>query len=1599
MPRGPAYTRPAPLPRRGVKYTTVQKNLIKMSCVSDFPEGREATPSGSSVSLDRARASNSESAGALAPASSVRVSNSAAPEASAPASTPATRTRPPIITPKFRGLCGTAVCCIINPVSGHFCKIRILIDSGANLSLIDRALAKAVGLTGSPTVISISTADGGTKVHKEIEVVFYLATRDKSTVTRPIVAMVSDAFLNSSYASINIDPRDHEYLEGIELAEDFPSPQTRPYHLILGEPYVSFITHDRVRRPPRPDLPFACSTDLGWILKGAVGTEGPIEAKSLFSASSLEHESFDLETMRESIGFDFSKFWTGENIGLDPKEQMFSSLTALELKAEEFQRRTAFYDSSINRWTVQLPWIDEDLEAHRLTDNSGRAIAMWHKVLRRVKPTELIQVSKAYREFIDNGFVEIVPDSEMNPDHPTYVMTSRPVFRQDRATTKCRIVINASLPDQVDPTKTLNKMLMPGPNKLPQIMKLVLITTQHLCLAMVDIKKMFLAVQLQKLSDRDMLRFVWAEADAPAPNFYRFKTLPFGVVSSPFQAIWCLQEAAKMQKLKYPEAADIILNMTYMDDIIIVADSVSLTVKRLQEVLHILEHGGFYGHKISASDPRVLESLDSERTDPARTVKILGLILDHDSGNFRFNVDEIFSSFISSPKKITRHLLVSLAARVFDTQGYVSPYVMQFKKLLPMLWHNQTSWKEDLENRSTLDDSGKKIPCPVAQEAVARFKEWVEDIPKLKELQFPRFIGGPIEFVAIFGDASKTGIGVVAYAVTKADTGATLSRIIYSKSSLMPKNLREKAKLEDTLTIARAELIAMVCCVTMMDYLREAYNPLLTSDKVVIFTDSLLNLQRIQRGKGKCKPFEERRVCKVLDGKGQAVIRFCPGVENPSDLPSRGCTLTELQDRMQFWKEGPDFLKLPTSHWPKQPAVSEKIKDDASLDEQPVLYEDEIKLHTAQLIALQAEAAREQSVFTSSQVQPFTDEPFNCPRLLKRCSTLRTVRGVITRVRRFVERLKCLVRKEPPPSMTAPPSLTEIQAADLLLCRATQQQYLAREFLALRADDKLPKGSVLRDLPVYYDPDTNVIRLKTRLHTASSLTFDYSNPIIVPRSELAQQMVLEVHVTRFHASQRTTYNVLRQRYWFCGGFKYVKDLVRTSCKTPRCRYIKYMSPAMSPLPSIRIDDPQPWKNVGIDYLGPNLCKHECLGEGTSKGTGRCSQDQTFKVWQAIFTCFHTRAIHVETVTSCSTDAFLMAFRRFVGTHGRPMTFYSDKARTFTAADKQLRELLATKLTSITGAHFGGPCPVEWRYSTPTAPWANGCTERLVGIFKKQFKVMLQKHLLTLAQMQTLVIELQSSINDRPLGVTREDLDGPMITPNLLMYGREKNPLRTPGSSALERMPISEMWLRRKRVLAHFWAKWQSDYLSTLSITNKWLEQDQTLLKVGDVVILKPETLEKNQWRLARIVDLHRNLDGVLTSATVRLPSKTLLTRTLRQMALLEPAYLERDNPTTVPDTEELPEQPPLTPEEVRSEQGHVESQPEDRSRPSSSPCLETGERSSASQYPEQGPSAGPSSVPVSNEGAEGQEIPEPPRRSARKRKRQGYYKLLAEGKL
>lgn len=52
----------------------------------------------------------------------------------------------------------------------------------------------------------------------------------------------------------------------------------------------------------------------------------------------------------------------------------------------------------------------------------------------------------------------------------------------------------------------------------------------------------------------------------------------------------------------------------------------------------------------------------------------------------------------------------------------------------------------------------------------------------------------------------------------------------------------------------------------------------------------------------------------------------------------------------------------------------------------------------------------------------------------------------------------------------------------------------------------------------------------------------------------------------------------------------------------------------------------------------------------------------------------TKAIHLESVGSLSTQAFLAIFRRFTPSRGTPRAFYSDNAANFVGASKELREL-------------------------------------------------------------------------------------------------------------------------------------------------------------------------------------------------------------------------------------------------------------------------------------------------------------------------------------
>lgn len=73
---------------------------------------------------------------------------------------------------------------------------------------------------------------------------------------------------------------------------------------------------------------------------------------------------------------------------------------------------------------------------------------------------------------------------------------------------------------------------------------------------------------------------------------------------------------------------------------------------------------------------------------------------------------------------------------------------------------------------------------------------------------------------------------------------------------------------------------------------------------------------------------------------------------------------------------------------------------------------------------------------------------------------------------------------------------------------------------------------------------------------------------------------------------------------------------------------------------------RPFDRCGIDYAGPFTIRE-------SKRRGRVP---TTKAYVAVFVCFVTKALHLELVTSLTSEAFLAVLRRFVSRRGKSSTY-------------------------------------------------------------------------------------------------------------------------------------------------------------------------------------------------------------------------------------------------------------------------------------------------------------------------------------------------------
>jgi hypothetical protein len=160
---------------------------------------------------------------------------------------------------------------------------------------------------------------------------------------------------------------------------------------------------------------------------------------------------------------------------------------------------------------------------------------------------------------------------------------------------------------------------------------------------------------------------------------------------------------------------------------------------------------------------------------------------------------------------------------------------------------------------------------------------------------------------------------------------------------------------------------------------------------------------------------------------------------------------------------------------------------------------------------------------------------------------------------------------------------------------------------------------------------------------------------------------------------------------------------------------------MGELPSARVQPSRQFLTTGVDYAGPISLK---LGTPRSK--------IITKGYIAIFLCFATRIIHIEVVTSLTTEAFLAALRRFIA-RGKPRTIYSDNGTNIQGAANQLHALYDMLRSSSEMARvqdFLANEGCDWKLIPPHAPHFGGLWEAAVKSMKYHLKITLGSQVAT-----------------------------------------------------------------------------------------------------------------------------------------------------------------------------------------------------------------------------------------------------------------------------
>ena len=194
--------------------------------------------------------------------------------------------------------------------------------------------------------------------------------------------------------------------------------------------------------------------------------------------------------------------------------------------------------------------------------------------------------------------------------------------------------------------------------------------------------------------------------------------------------------------------------------------------------------------------------------------------------------------------------------------------------------------------------------------------------------------------------------------------------------------------------------------------------------------------------------------------------------------------------------------------------------------------------------------------------------------------------------------------------------------------------------------------------------------------------------------------------------------------------------------------------------------------------------------------------------------------------------------------------------------------------------------IKWKFNLAKAPWWGGQFERLVGIVKQALYKSIGRAILDFDELEEVLLDVEIAVNNRPLSYVEDDVQLPVLTPNLIMYG-QSNLLPEADVDSIEETVLRKRirYLRRCKDL--LWSRWTNEYVRSLRERHNLKHKSKSLsLKVGDVVLIRSDQRNRGKWNIGIVVKLIKGRDGVIRAARLR-AGKSYIERAIQQLCPME----------------------------------------------------------------------------------------------------------------